>query len=297
MASGLDNREPPPHWPRLAGEARDPRRAMCRHGVGGNLVVGERAHPSANSPRPSDAHVLVPVTGDEVDGPADVARGQRVTYRLAHRPRHPMPGAGAFMPGGHQIRLGPGQLAAKHLREEVVIAVPLPDLVQGHDEEVLALEDADDLRCVRRPGDGVAQRRAEPVENGGPHEELPDLGGLAAEHLLGQEVDDEPVIAAELVNEGARRGVIAKRQRRQIDPRRPSGAPSSTAEPACTSAATSAGPKRNSCARNSTIWPTARNRASGSPGSIRVMITSWAVGGRWSSSSAIWSRQCGSLIT
>src|SRR5260370_13619515 len=107
-----------------------------------------------------------------------------------------MAGAGGFMQGGHQIRLGPGQLAAKHLREEVVIAVPLPDLVKGHDEEVLALEDADDLRRVRRPGDGVAEWRAEPVENGGPHEELPDVGGIAGGRLPRSEAAAVTGIAA-----------------------------------------------------------------------------------------------------
>ena len=32
-------------------------------------------------------------------------------------------------------------------------------------------------------------------KTGGPGQELPDLGGLAAQHLLGQELDDEPVVA------------------------------------------------------------------------------------------------------
>src|SRR6202011_4022661 len=69
---------------------------------------------------------------------------------------------------------------------------------------------------------GVAERRTEPVENGRPREELPDVARLAAEHLLGEEVDDEPVVASELADEGARRGVTAQRERREVQSGRPS---------------------------------------------------------------------------
>ena len=44
------------------------------------------------------------------------------------------------MQGGHYLRLGPGQLAAKYLREEVVIAEPLPSVIERHDEEIFPLE-------------------------------------------------------------------------------------------------------------------------------------------------------------
>ena len=49
--------------------------------------------------------------------------------------------------------------------------------------------------------------------------------------------------------------------------------PRSAAETACTSRAASAGVKRSSRARNSIISPAARNRASGSGGSFRVIST------------------------
>ena len=59
----------------------------------------------------------------------------------------------------------------------MVIAVPLPVVVKRHEEQVLAFEHVDDLRSVGRADDGVAQRGAEPAQNGGPRQELPDLAG------------------------------------------------------------------------------------------------------------------------
>jgi hypothetical protein len=133
-----------------------------------------------------------------------------------------MPGARALVQGRPDARLGPGQLAAKHLREQMVIAVPLTVIVKRYEEEVLALEDVNDLCCVTGPGDCVAKGHAEPVQDGRPREELPDVARLSAEHLFGEKVDDEPVVAGELVDEGTWRGMTAEGERREIQSGRPS---------------------------------------------------------------------------
>ena len=96
---------------------------------------------------------------------------------------------------------------------------------------------------------------------------------------------DEPVVAGELADEGARRGVTAQGKRGEISPaghpsvrsRRSarSGSASSTPETFCTSAAASAGARRSSGIRISTISPAARSRASGSGGSVRVTSAIW----------------------
>jgi hypothetical protein len=88
-----------------------------------------------------------------------------------------------------------------HLSEEVMIAVPLPALVQRCQEEVLSLEHRYDRGRVGQAGDGIAQRTAESAENRGPGEKLADLVWLMAEHVLDQEIDDEPVVAGELADE------------------------------------------------------------------------------------------------
>src|SRR5580693_1111343 len=133
-----------------------------------------------------------------------------------------MPGTRALVQGRSDARLGPGQLAAKHLSEQMVIAVPLTVVVKRYEEDVLALEDVNDLCRVTGPGDGVAKGRAEPVQDGRPREELPDVARLPAEHLFGEKVDDEPVVAGELADKGTWRGMTAERERREIQSGRPS---------------------------------------------------------------------------
>ena len=92
----------------------------------------------------------------------------------------------------------------------MVVTEPVPGVVERNDEQVLPLKGVQDLRGAGRPGDRVAQRGTEPAENRGPRQELADLAWLAAEHVLGQEVDDEPVVAAELADKGPGGGVAAK---------------------------------------------------------------------------------------
>jgi len=107
----------------------------------------------------------------------------------------------------------------------MVITEPLPALVERDQEQVLALEQLDDRGRVRRAGDGVTERRAEPGEDGGPRQEPAHLLRLLAEHVVHQEIDDEPVVAGELAHERGRRRVAAQGQRRQVQPGRPSFGP------------------------------------------------------------------------
>jgi hypothetical protein len=78
-------------------------------------------------------------------------------------------------------------------------------VVIGRDqEEVASLQPLDELGGVGASGDGVTQGRGEPVEDGCPEQELPDVGCLAIEHLFGQEIGDEPMVASELIDEAVR---------------------------------------------------------------------------------------------
>ena len=74
-----------------------------------------------------------------------------MTDRLVGRPGSWCQALAAWCRAG-TVRLGPRQLAAQHLAEQVVIAEPLPGLVQRHDEQVVPLQQVQDLRRVGRPG-------------------------------------------------------------------------------------------------------------------------------------------------
>ena len=51
--------------------------------------------------------------------------------------------------------------------EEVVIAIPLALIVKRDDEQVAALQGLQHPSAIFLAGDGIAQRAAQPVENGG----------------------------------------------------------------------------------------------------------------------------------
>ena len=68
-----------------------------------------------------------------------------------------MPGARAPVQRRNDGGLGPGELTEKHLREQMMEAVPQPVVIKGHEEEVVTLNDFEDLRHVSRPGGLHAQ--------------------------------------------------------------------------------------------------------------------------------------------
>jgi hypothetical protein len=143
------------------------------------------------------------VSRDQLGRPFRVAPGQRVRDGLLRGSGFPVPGASPPVQQRYQAGLGllPRQLAAQHLGEEMVVPVPDPVVIGRDQEQVLSLQPLDELGGVVAPGDRVTQRRGEPVENGRPEQELPDVGRLTVEHLFGQEIGDEPVVAGELVDE------------------------------------------------------------------------------------------------
>ena len=213
----LDHRQPVPHRFRLAGQRADPGRAVRGHRAGGDLRLGERVQPAAHLGGPAVVQVAVPVPGDQRDRTGRVPRGQRVLDRLPGGAGHPVPGGRPFVQRGYELGLGRDQLGVQGLGEEMVVAVPLPHLIERDHENVLPLEQVDDLRGIIPPGHRVAQRGAEPVQDRGPGEELADPGGQLAEYLLGQEVGDEPVVPGEFAHEVGGCGLPAQGERGQLD--------------------------------------------------------------------------------
>src|SRR5262249_51757247 len=154
----------------------------------------ERAHPAENGRYLAGISVGKPAARDQVNGHGKVTGGNRVADGLIGRSMQAMPGACLFVQGGHEIGLDSHELAAQPLGKQVVVPEPLPGVIERDYEQVFTLEDVQNPHRVGRPGDGVAERGAEPAEDGGPRQELTYLAWLAAEHLLGQEVDHEPVV-------------------------------------------------------------------------------------------------------
>ncbi len=129
--------------------------------------------------------------------------------------------------------------------------------------------------------------------------------GLTLQDLFDQVIHDIAVVSGERPDKLGNVIAPAHRERRQLEPGDPAfGAVLQRGDVAqaerlrpitwLRNAAASAGVKRRSAARSSVIWPRARNRARGSCGSSRVVITRCICGGRCSSRKArAPSTQCG----
>ena len=139
----------------LASHEDGPGVAVAQHGPCPDQLVGERLQP------PTEGRLL-PVAGrrrhrelDEVRGSREVLAGHRVADRL-----------GAFavllVPLGRapmELRdvLGPliAQARLEHVGEQMVVAIPLPPVVQGDEEQVPPLERLEHRLAAVLAGDGV----------------------------------------------------------------------------------------------------------------------------------------------
>ena len=115
-----------------------------------------------------------------------------------------VPLAGALVQQRNLLRLLAEQARPQHVGEQVVVAVPLPPVVQRDDEQVGALQGHDHLATVGAAGDGVTQRSGEPVQNRGLQQEAANRVRLVRQHFLDQVVDEVPVVAGEPGDEAAR---------------------------------------------------------------------------------------------
>ena len=128
-----------------------------------------------------------------------------------------VPHAGALVQDRNQVRPLGEQVRPEYVGEQVVVAVPLPTIIQGHDEQVGALQGDEQVAPVRTTGDGITERTGEPVEDRGVQQELADLFGLSLQYLLHEVVDDVPVVSGELGDESADVGASLHGERGQLE--------------------------------------------------------------------------------
>ena len=173
---------------------------MCVQHVGGQRCqpVKDRDHGAAEM----DGHLLAL---DQALGAINVGTGGGVAESLDGQAMSLVPTAGpnvqrarACLVAAREALLQP---LPEKLAKEAVIAVPLPLTVQGHDEEIGALEVFQGLLPRIPLHEGITERAAEPVENGGPQEEGLDALGLMTQDLLGQVVQHKAVAAGKRTDE------------------------------------------------------------------------------------------------
>jgi hypothetical protein len=127
------------------------------------------------------------------------------------------PGAGPLMQHGRGFGLGSGKHMLQRLCEQMVVAEPLPAIVQRDQGQVALLEGVQDFLGVGHASNRAAQRRVEPVQHGGVQQELPNMGWLPIDDFPGQEVPDVAMAAGELMDEARGVGPAAQGQGREVD--------------------------------------------------------------------------------
>jgi hypothetical protein len=134
---------------------------------------------------------------DEASRPFEVLGCQGVPHCVFREAVPLVPLAGRGMHRRHVVGVLLQDARAEHFGEEVVVAVPLPLVIEWDDEQVVALQGREHRAAAVQPGDGVAQRPGQPVEEGGAQQEFSDSVRLVLQHLLHQVVDEESVAAGE----------------------------------------------------------------------------------------------------
>ena len=112
-----------------------------------------------------------------------------------------VPGAGASVQPGNVVGLLGVQACSQDVGEQMVVPVPGALVVEGNEEEVVAVEVLQRPGAVGAPGDGISEGAGKPVQNGRVQQEVPDGSRLTGEDLVGEVVDDGSVAAGEGVDE------------------------------------------------------------------------------------------------
>ena len=118
------------------------------------------------------------------------------------------------------------QLCPQQLREERVVAVPVPVVVERRQQRAAMLEAGEHSLTVGAAGQRIGELTAHRVDDRRAQEEVAQVGRLAGQHLAEQVVAHRGIGAREVLDESLWLGMGADRHGRQAQPRRPAfGAP------------------------------------------------------------------------
>jgi len=135
------------------------------HWIAPYVVVGQELQPAVH-------HRVLPVSSHrrhsqlhQVDRSLEVLSSQRVLDRLFGQIVALEPMAGTLVQQWNLIRLLADQTRPQHVGEQLVVAVPLPPVVQGNEEQIGPVQRHQHVASVIPAGDGVTQQPSHSVEN------------------------------------------------------------------------------------------------------------------------------------
>ena len=193
--------QPRLHALELAPTHECPDKLNAQHRPDADYLVGKRLKPVEQGGILSALAQRRDRQLDQLRGSLVVLAGQRVADRLGPLAILFVPVACPPVQGGNVLRLLVEQARMQHVGKELVIAIP-PAMINKRDqEEVSSLERRQPGLSAILAGDGITEGPTQSVQDGGLQQEVLDIFGLALQDLLGQIVDDVPVIPGEAGDE------------------------------------------------------------------------------------------------
>ena len=198
---------------------------VAEHRPDPELRIGQRLHPAPQGPLLPE-----PLQGrgrqlDQVGCAVEVRGGESVVDGDGPLAVRLVPVARPPVQRRDLVGLLVQQARTQHVGEEVVVAVPPAAVVERDQEQVPPVQRLQHGPATAVAGDGITQRTAEPVQDGGLQKEALDRVGLPLQHLLDQVVDDVPRVSCEAGDEAADVVPALHRQRRQLEGRDPALGP------------------------------------------------------------------------
>ena len=210
---GLDR--PPGHRVEKPGHHRD-------HRVRPDPVsLVQPADPPLQGAAPARPVGRQPELLDQAGSGADVLGRDGILQRVLGQAAALAPGGGAALHGRGQSGFAAFQLGPEHVAEQVMVAVPLPAVIQRHQQQVRPGQLGQRCGGSGKVQRGFAQRAGHAVEHRGPGQELPLTGGDQRQQLRFDILAHELVIATERGRRARQRAALPHRQRRQVQPGRP----------------------------------------------------------------------------
>ena len=154
---------------------------------------------------------------DQPRRPVTLAGGERVPQGVVGQALVLVPGRGGAVELRDPLGLLLPEAGPEQVGEQLMVAPPAPDLVQGDQEQIRPLQPLQHLLAPGSAGDRITQRPTQPLQHTGRQQKLAHQRGLAVQDLGGQIVQDRTVAAREAGHEPGRVGVVAQRQPGQLE--------------------------------------------------------------------------------
>ena len=168
----LDLRQPPRRAVDVAGAEPRQRVEGAELGMLREGLVGQRREPSDDGAVLAAREQDVAVALDQARRELDVAAGERVVDRVGNEPALVEPGGSAPVERRRCRWVARSEAVAQQLREQRVVPVPAPLLVEPLHEEVVLGELVEHRVAAAAAGHRVAEVAGEPPQHRGREEEL-----------------------------------------------------------------------------------------------------------------------------